>query len=705
MAKETKTSISYSKVYLLYFGLTLFALSIACRMGYLMFVEGAGLRTISDEQSYRLVKVDAIRGNIFSSDSTLMATSVSFFTLNWDLGEAVVSRDTFNVHLQALCDSMACMYPSKKSSEYKREYLEARRKKKRNYLIKRNITYTELLRIKTFPIFKKGQHYGGLIVTEKEKRIRPYRDLAERTIGYYNAETKIGVGLEYAFNESLEGVSGMRLTKKVAPDVWRPVYSTDALEPQNGQDIYSTIDIRIQDVAENALRKCLEENEAEHGCAVLMEVSTGEVKAIANLKKNTNGRFSEEYNYAIGESVEPGSTFKLASMIAILEEGLFDVNSIVPTGTMSFVQGLKAMSDSKRDGYGHITLKEAFEKSSNVGIAYAALQTFPKGREQVYVDYYSKMCLDKPMNIELKGEGVPLIKSPSTKNKKFGWSAATLPWSSTGYEVEITPLHQLALYNAVANNGKMMKPFFVKEIKSGDNVVYKNEPVVLKDKICSKKTIAAVQDLLESVVTSGTAKSLSHAPYKIAGKTGTAVTNYGKGELKKYRASFAGYFPANDPKYSCIVVITNPQKGKVYGGELAAPVFKEIADKVFATLLKDFVFEDTLRAGMIDKPCYASGKGKDIKTVYKYLQIPVSGFQGQDMVRMRLEDKKVQTDVLTVDYDLVPDLSGMGVRDAMNLLEKMGFNVRVSGRGVVKKQSIKSGTPIQKGSVIYLELA
>ncbi|MEG2666637.1 MAG: penicillin-binding transpeptidase domain-containing protein, partial [Bacteroidales bacterium] len=488
--------------------------------------------------------------------------------------------------------------------------------------------------------------------------------------------------------------------------VWRPIYSHDEIEPENGRDIISTIHVRIQDVAQAALRRCMEENEAQHGCAILMEVSTGRITAIANLMKQADGTYDESMNYAIGESVEPGSTFKLASVIAILEDGRYDTSTMVPTGVMEFSN--RKMVDSHRGGYGQISLKSAFEKSSNVGISYLVYESFHSD-PQKFVDYLYKMGLNTKLGLEIAGEGAPYIKSTSSKT----WSKISLPWMSIGYELRLTPLQILSLYNAVANDGKLMKPQFVKEIKQGDKVVREFQPVVLKDHICSRSTLNKVKGLLEGVVEKGTARSLSHSPYKVAGKTGTAQINYANRGVQKmsYRASFVGYFPADDPKYSCIVMITNPQKNRRYGGEVAAPVFKEIGDKVYATLLQNYKGKNVEILGdSIQKtPLLAAGYGRDIQKIYRAFQLVDAQVEPTAFVRLSgresAKEEREEFQTISLVKDQMPNVCGLGLRDAVFILEKYGLKVQIYGRGMVKKQSVPVGTPCVHGQTVILELA
>ncbi len=671
------------RVNMMYICFLLVAFAIVGRTAFLIFVQGPKITEEVEEKTTRMIDVQAKRGNIYSADSSILVMTMPIFTVRMDLHESVVPKDTFNLYKRALADSLAKMYPKKSAKEYLKSLNEARSKDlgvnprtkeprgrgSRNFLIARNIRYAELKRLQTFPILKKGKNRGGLIIEESDRRIRVHQLLAERAIGYYNKESGRAVGLEGAYNDILKGRNGKRVERKVANGVWRPVFG-DQQEPENGKDIVTTIDMRVQDVAESALMRCLRRNNASHGCAVLMEVSTGEIRAIANLKRGTDSIYREEENFAVNESVEPGSTFKLASLIAILEAGKMDTGTIVPTGKMKFAN--REMKDSKEEGYGDISLKHAFELSSNVGIAYAARESFSQN-EKTFTDYLYKMRLNQPLGIEIAGERPPFIKNPTTVvNKKKVWWGTSLPWISHGYEVLITPLQQLTFYNAVANNGTMVKPMFVKEIRSGGQVVEHFEPIVLASNICSKKTIEKVKDCLEGVVLNGTAKSLSKSPYKIAGKTGTAVANYAQRgvEKRRYRASFIGYFPADDPKYTCLVIVTDPSGFYKYGGEVAAPVFKEIADKVYATHLN------------------MDSQLPDVENV----QTPE-----KNTLKESVEDRILSSKT-------IPNVKGLSAKDAVYVLEKLGYKVMVRGRGTVREQSINAGEPVVPGQQIWLRL-
>lgn len=696
--QENKTGFWW-KVYLVYAFLLLFALAIVLRMGTVIFVEGEELLGLSRQQSLSPETTEAVRGNIYSADSSLLAVSVPLFNIRLDLHPSVVANDTFFKYLRPLCDSLHEMYPARSKEQYRQFLLKGRREKRRSLLLKRNVTYMELARMREFPIFEKGQFAGGFIVEEHERRRLPNGYLAARTIGYYNQESHYGVGLERTYDAELRGKDGFRLTQRIAGNVWRPVYSKDEVEPENGHDLITTIDIRIQDVAEAALQECMETNEAQHGCVVLMEVQTGKVVAIANLRKQEDGSYAEVMNYAVGEAVEPGSTFKLASTIAILEESHIDTAVKVPTGRLKYYS--RWMNDSHREGWGELSFLEAFEKSSNVGISYLANEVF-HSKQQRFVDYLCKMHLDRPLGLEIAGEGEPYIKNTSDKT----WSGISLPWMSIGYEVKVTPMQILSLYNAVANDGKMVKPMFVQEIRRGNEVIRSFKPTVLVDKICSDQTLATVQAMLQGVVERGTATNLRNSLYKVAAKTGTAQMNYGQrgSERMTYRASVVGYFPADNPRYSCIVMITNPQKNRIYGGSVAGPVFREIADKVFATLMKGGEEPPMMHPDQVDT-YMAGGYAEDIEKVYAGIGIESPQLEPTTFVRLRgAADNAQAFDEVSLVKDVVPNLTGMGLRDASYLLERYGLSVRIQGKGRVKRQEPRAGSPCRKGQTVLLYL-
>ena len=659
MSKEDNNKSKFIKVYFIYAFILLFGVAILGRIAFLMYIEGPNLRKLSKRQHIRIEKVNVLSGNIYSSDNVLLASSYPYFDARIDLSYKAIDNEKFQRNINPLCDSLVKMFGKNRKYFYKK-IIQARNANNRYLLLAKDLSHEQIIRICRFPLIKKGV---TLDAVKKQKRLNS--GLASRTVGYYNPLSGKGVGLEMAYNTHLTGTSGERVMQHIATGVMRPVYKFNTVEPKSGNDIFSTIDTRTQDVTQSALKECMIANEAQHGTAILMEVTTGKIVSIANLTKNKDGTFEEDYNYAIGESAEPGSTYKLASVMAILEEGKYNSSTIVPTGTKQF--GDVQMFDSHHEGYGYITLQEAFEKSSNVGISFLADKVF-SSRPNDFITYMEHFGLTKEQGIEISGEGKPKTNTVGSKT----WSKTTsIPWMSIGYEVKATPLQILSLYNAVANNGKLLLPQFVSEIRHGDKVIRQFKPVVINEKICSKNTLEQIHKMLESVVENGTAKSLSKSIYKIAGKTGTAQINYSsRNEDKmKYRATFVGYFPAENPKYSCIVMISNPQKNRQYGGEVAAPVFKEIADKVYATFLKDY-------AGDYDTTVE--------KTVAKNI--------------------KIKTPPLDVTPGEMPNVTGMGARDAVYLLEKQGLKVALQGYGKVISQSLSQGSGYNKGQTVTLAL-
>jgi cell division protein FtsI (penicillin-binding protein 3) len=525
--------------------------------------------------------------------------------------------------------------------------------------------------------------------------------LAYRTIGWDKDGTQNDVGLEGAYSALLEGEQGQRLVQRIGNGVWRPLNDENEIEPQNGHDIITSIDINIQDVAEDALMRQLIAHEADHGCAILMEVKTGFIVAIANIGKNKDGVYGEEYNYAIGESSEPGSTFKLASIIAALDDGLINLDDTVDTqgGAVRFAN--RIMKDSHHGGYGRISVGRAFELSSNVGISKIINKAY-KDKPQQFIDRLYAMRLNQSLGLDIPGEGRPSIKD--TKHKY--WSKVSLPWMSIGYEVAITPLQTLAFYNAVANNGTMVRPQFIREIRSANEVIEKFEPVVLLPSIVKHpETIAKARKLLEGVVQQGTATHLKNPVYSIAGKTGTAQIAQNNAGYNKsnYKASFVGYFPAEDPSYSMIVVINNPSKGVYYGGSIAGPVFKEVADKVYATRLHHMP-QPTDSTG-VSKPIFAAGNANELQVIYTSMHsiMPENTIPSEWVAYRGLNDG---VEVVAVDASEgnTPDVRGMGARDALFLLESAGLKVQLTGKGKVKRQSIAPGSKIVRGSKCIVEL-
>jgi cell division protein FtsI (penicillin-binding protein 3) len=700
---DTKKDILW-RIHLVYFVTAVFALLIVFKVVYIQVAEGDHWREIAQNATLRYVSIDAARGDIRADDGRLMATSIPVYEIRMDMSRRVVSDEVFFGGLDSLALCLSQLFRDRSAAQYKNELLQARREQDRYFLVKRNVSYSQLTQLRKFPVFRLGRFSGGLVVTERTRREMPYKTLAARTIGY--EREGVYVGLEGAYREYLEGSQGKRLMQRTSGGNWMPINDENEIQPKNGMDLITTINVRMQDFTEDALKKQLQRYRADYGTAVVMEVGTGKVKAISNLSLNSSGQYEEAFNFAIGESTEPGSTFKLASVMAVLEDGLAKPEDIIHTGNGTIRYADRIMRDARQGGHGTITLHEAFALSSNVGISKIIHDAY-KDRPERFISRIRGMGLDKPLGLEIFGEGLPQIKEVNSP----GWSRVSLPWISIGYEVALTPMHILALYNAVANNGRMMRPMFVEEIRHTGKTVKRFQPVVLNRSVASQSTLEIIRAMLEEVVESGTARNIHTPVYRIAGKTGTAQVaqtrhGYRSSSGVTYQASFAGYFPADNPIYSCIVVIHNP-KGYIYtGSQVAAPVFREIADKIFAIqmLLPD-PGQDSLRQPLLAAlPPVRSGNLEDIRQIYaafdcKLLDTAETGW-GVAVIR---NDTVSISDREFIE-NLVPEVVGMGLRDALYILENAGLRVRFSGRGIVRRQSIAPGLRIQPGSTVYLEL-
>ncbi|MBL4652436.1 MAG: transpeptidase family protein [Flavobacteriales bacterium] len=694
------------RVYLVYFFMCLFGATIIGRVVFIQFVEGDKWIAKAENTTTKLMDIEAARGNIYAEDGSLLATSIPIYEVRFDPNCEALNGNVWDDNIDSLCIKLSELFDDKTPTEYKRELIAAKENGARYHLIKRKVKYTQLKKMRDFPIFEKGRYKGGFIFMQQNKRQKPFRQLAARTIGYDREDVK-PVGLEGAYRTELKGVKGVRLMQKIGGGNWMPLNADNEIEPEDGCDIITTIDVNIQDVAHRALMEQLKLHNADHGCVVLMEVQTGDVKAIVNLSRGKDGTYYEEYNYAIGESTEPGSTFKLASVIAALEEGLVDISDSVETGKGRYKFYDQVMVDSKYGGHGKITFGEALVVSSNIGISKAINDAYSKN-PQAFIDRLYKMNLQQSLGIEIAGEGHPLIKN--TKDKS--WSGVTLPWMSIGYEVQLTPLQILTFYNAIANDGRMVKPKFVSEIQMRGKTIRRIKTQVINESICSKTTIEKVKPLLEAVVEHGTARNLKAAHFKIAGKTGTTqISNdkygYYSKEGKSHQASFVGYFPAEAPKYSCIVVVNAPSNNVYYGNLVAGPIFKEIADKVYANSVE--IHEELQQQKLIANsaiPISKNGSQKDLVKVFKRLDVEIN-VQSVDneWAITRTGEESVEIQVRKIVKGLVPNVIGMDVTDAVFVLENAGITVRIKGKGTIKSQSIKPGLRVEQGDQILLELS
>ena len=692
------------RVYLVYFGILIFGLMIIGKIVYIQYKEGPALRELAQSQEIVELTLEASRGNILAADGSLLATSVPVFEVRMDVASPYIDDQLFHGKIDSIAAGLSQITGRKSKAGYKSYLITARKKGNRYLLLGRKVTYSQLKDIRELPIFRRGKYKGGLITIQTTRRELPFNELAERTIGYEIKKEDLFVGLEGAYSDMLTGKNGKQFVRRINRGDRIPIHDENEVQPKDGLDIISTIDVNIQDVAENALLRQLMNHKAFQGCAVIMEVETGYIRGIANLRyDSTDGKYKETYNYAIGESIEPGSTFKLPNIMAALEDGNIKLTDSVITGEgFAVVKGLH-VQDVKKMGNGRVTVREIFEKSSNVGMAIVMNRAF-EDNPSAYVDQLYAMSLNKPLGVEIIGEGKPVIKHPSDKKN---WWGTSLTAQSFGYELQMTPLQTLAFYNAVANNGRLVKPLFVTSIKDGVTIKETFEPETINKKIASDETIKQARSLLEGVVTRGTGKNVfKNCPYSVAGKTGTARIAVGGSYQKVYNASFAGYFPADKPKYSCIVVINKPTAGKYFGGSVAAPAFKEIADKLYSTLL---VFDEqkSQDSTTIALPTHNyPASYPNLKTVYAELKIPASNYLHEEEWSSVIEfEESLEFESREFSNDKVPNVKGMKAKDAIYLLESMGIRTNINGRGVVKNQSLKAGSKIKSGQEINLQLA
>lgn len=654
-----------NRMYLVAGVLFLVALAVAVKLVDIQVVDGDKYRALAEARTERMFTIPANRGNLYAGDGSLLATSVPKYDIRFD-ALAPTNAD-FEANIAALGKGLSGIL-GKETSYYVNLMRRARANKNRYLLITRDLGYSQYMTVKNLPLFNKGPYQGGIITEQHIEREHPLNKMAERTVGYERRDEEgyyTRVGLEGAFSNYLRGKEGRRLKQRIGQGQWKPMGLNNIVEPEDGYDVISTIDVNIQDVAHHALLATLEKYEAEHGCVVVMETKTGEVKAISNLGRTDAGTYYEDRNYAVYESHEPGSTFKLMALTAALDDKVIDSSTVVDTenGRVKFYN--RTVYDSHWGGYGKISAAKAFELSSNTAFAKLINESY-KDNPEKFIKSLRDMDIDHKIGLSIKGEGIPHIPYPGDKD----WYGTTLPWMAFGYGVSLTPLQILTFYNAIANNGEMVKPRFIREIKKWDASVEKFEKEVINPQICSQETVDQVKDMMKHVVERGTASNIYSPNFSMAGKTGTCQTEYWI-EEGRYIASFAGYFPADNPEYSCIVVIHKPNKKLgYYGNVVAAPVFKEIAQKIYS---------DTPIIDEVELPkANTQPVNKDYDDYYK----------------------KVQKG-----YATVPNVKGMSGMDAISLLENMGLKVHFKGTGKVEAQSVEPGQKVVKNQQITLQLS
>lgn len=644
------------RFYLILLVLVVFVGGIVYKIVQIQVIDGDHYKSIAENTVYKSFIIEPNRGNLYDANLNLLATSVPEYEIRFDA--VTVPEEDFNKNVEPLSQALGNFF-NKPSSYYKTKLLRAREENKRYVFIAKNLDYGDLQTVKKFPIFNLGLYKGGFIVEQSIKREHPLGKVGRRTVGYNN------VGLEGAFNEQLQGKKGKQFKQKISKGQWKPLNDGNTIEPKDGFDVISTIDVNIQDIAHFALLRQLEKFKADHGSVIIMETKTGEIKAMANLGKDEEeDTYYEERNYAVWESHEPGSTFKLMSLAAALEDKVTDTSQVIDTKNGVITYYKSKVKDSRPGGYGKISMGKAFQVSSNTAFAQLIVNNYKNNPEQ-FIDRLINMGVNQKIGLEIKGEGHPSIPHPDDKN----WYGTTLPWMSFGYGVSMTPLQILSFYNAVANDGINVKPKFIKKIMDkGKDLEVFDKPVV-KNSVVSQKTAKVLQDLLKKTVEQGTAKNIYNENFSMAGKTGTCQTEYWKSS-GRYIASFAGYFPADNPKYSCIVTVHKPDTSiGFYGSQVAAPVFAEIAEKIYTkTPLRDNI---------------------DTESILK-------------ITSKTADDKKIAEGEEAIDK--MPDLIGLSLMDSISILENLGIKVQFEGEGKVKKQSIENGKNLNNVKLVKLTL-
>jgi len=651
-----------NKLYFVFVCITLFLVAIIVRLTDIQFADGEKYRDMSEHLTLKNDTIFANRGNVFSADGSLLATSMSQYEIRMDA--FTVDAEEFETNIRSLSVELSKML-GKPASEWENKIRKARTNKNRYLFITRKLGYTDYMKIKSFPIFKLGMYKGGFIAEQSTVRAHPLGKVAERTIGY--DDYRGAPGIEGAYRDYLNGKFGWRLKQKIAKGQWKPINDSNEKEPVDGKDIVTTIDINIQDIAHHSLLRQLEFYEADHGCVVVMETQTGEIKAISNLGKNSNGTYYERLNYAVGESNEPGSAFKVMSMVVALETKVIDTSTMVDTGGGRYIIHGRAINDSRRGGYGKISAARALEVSSNIGFARLIEENFGQNPDK-FINSLKGMHLNNKIGLPIKGEGTPEIPGPGDKK----WSKNALPSIAYGYNISLTPLQILTFYNAIANNGEMVKPRFIKEIRSWDNQHLESfDKEVIDPAICSQETVDKMQEMLKNVVEHGTGRKLYAENFSMAGKTGTARTEYWEADWetnRRYISSFTGYFPAENPKYSCIVVIHKPKaQTGYYGADVSGPVFKDIAQKIYLS-----------------------------KSVINNIENETPDFKSIE------NDYNAYFTIANKEIDTIPNVKGMAGMDAISILENLGLKVSYLGKGKVAEQSLIAGGKIIKGSTIIL---
>jgi len=699
------------RVYLCFLGIIALALTVLGRVAYIQNFQGKHWKSMGDSMHLKYLPLEGERGTIYSEDGNMLSTSVPIFDIYVDFsadGLREKNGKRFKDNLDSLSICLSKLFNDRSKDDYKRLLQMSYENEDRYFPLKKKISFEQYMQLRDFPLVRLGKNKSGFIFDQRDKRINPYVLLANRTIGLSRDDNSKNVGLEQSYDSLLRGKTGQRLVRYIA-GAYMPVDGGE-VEAENGKDIITTLDTYMQDVTESALMKMMSGNNSLHGTAIVMETATGKIKAIANLGKQTDGSYIEDLNYGIGKRTEPGSIFKLATLLSLIEDKYVGEDSLVNCeGGRKEFYGLR-ITDSHL-GTGTITVKEAFAMSSNVAFAKLA-DKYYHNQPSKFVAHLHALRLDTLTGVDITASsGYPIIKKASSKS----WSATTIPFMAHGYEELVTPLNMLMLYNSVANNGKMMKPYLVNSVKEYGVTVKEFHPTVVVEKICSDQTLVQLKDCLQEVVNAehGTAHKIKDSAYNISGKTGTAVTamnnkGYNKGN-KIYQSSFIGFFPSEKPIYTIAVVVQNSNESKlIYGGSVSAPVFKEISDKIYYRYLSTKKFTTPVRRDSAQFNFCGYGLKDEFNTIYTGLNIPYidstnGGYWRLSNMKAGNTNLSVPTALITPSK-VVPNVLGMGLKDAVYLLENKGLKVIISGRGKVLSQSLNAGTTFNNGQKILLYL-
>ena len=694
------------RVYLSYLLVVAVCLAILGKAFYIQQVQGSYWRGLSDSLHQRIAEIPAARGTIYSEDGQMLSTNVPQFDIYIDFRVEPLHEKNgklFRENIDSLSLALADLFKDQTAAQYKDQLTKAFETREPNYELKKKIDYRQYLALAKFPLFKVGRYKSGMIAQERNVRLNPYQNMGYRTIGL--AREQNSVGLELSYDTVLKGRNGRQLVRAIAGGVTVPVQEGEfEIAPETGKDIVSNIDVFIQEVTTNALNKMMVKNQAQWGVAMVMEVKTGKIKAIANLGKIAEGVYKEDLNYAITPT-EPGSTFKLVTLLSALEDGKVNLNSTLDLEGGSWKVVGQTVWDSEQHGKHKATVLESFEESSNVGMAKIAMAHYSNNVD-AYYKHLTKLRLDSLSGIDLIGERRPQITKPGSKL----YGPTTLPWMAFGYNIAIAPIQTLVLYNAIANNGVMMKPYLVNAIKEEGKVIKTISPIVYNPQLVKPSTVKALQTALEGVCINGTAKGLfKNSLYKVAGKTGTAlVANGNKGYADKiYQSSFAGYFPAENPQYTIVVIIKNkPHAYPFYGASVAGPVFKEISDRLYSTYIHNKT-NTTPAIALKDSQAFQYAISKSsLQAIAKKINLSYqdSSTASNNWVNVNGVGNVAKVATKTISDSTMPDISGLKLQDALWLCEKKGLQVKCIGKGRVVKQSIAQGSYITKGQPILIEL-